>query len=49
MDASSIACRYRFLLDEIKRRMSGHGKWVDLPRLLDELHAVRCEYRAVTR
>lgn len=48
MDASRITYQHRLLLEEIKRRMAGHGKWTGLPGLLDELHALRCRYLAAS-
>jgi hypothetical protein len=46
MDTTEIAQRYQTLLCEMKRRMNCTGKWKDLPALMDEMHALRCEHRA---
>jgi hypothetical protein len=46
MNAASIAYRYSLLLREIERRMAIKCKWSGLPGLLDELHALRCQYQA---
>lgn len=48
MDALNLAYRYRLLLAEVRRRIDSPGKWVGVPAPLDELHALRCQYRALT-
>ena len=46
MDITSIAARYVTLCKQLLQRMSASSKWIGLPALLDEIHAVRCLHRS---
>jgi hypothetical protein len=47
MNHAEIQCRYARLLQELKLRMTKSGRWMGAPGLLDDLHALRCQYMAL--
>jgi len=45
-DRTQIAVRHQQLREELRQRLADTGKWNSLPRLLDELHALRHQHDA---
>jgi len=45
-DRTQIAARHQQLREELKQRLADTGKWRGLPRLLDELHALKHQHTA---
>nr|WP_316639754.1 hypothetical protein [uncultured Roseateles sp.] len=45
-DSTQIAARHQQLRAELKQHLAETGKWAGLPRLLDELHALRHQHDA---
>ena len=42
--SNDIATRHQELRDELKSRLADTGKWTGLPRLLDDLHALKHQH-----
>ena len=47
MTATELTHRYLLLRAEIRRRMAAKDQWTALPGLLDEMHRVRSQHRAL--
>jgi hypothetical protein len=48
MTATQLTHRYLLLRAEIRRRMAFKDQWSTLPGLLDEMHRVRSQQRALS-
>jgi hypothetical protein len=49
MGVNPAAEQYARVLDDLKHRITLHGKWIGVPALLDDLHSLRCQVTTPSR